>query len=67
MAEAESDIFLPNEEIKLNKFSIGKMISKGSNGAVYLAKKKVPQTVGEFFRFEEATKNLKYLLHVRIE
>uniref|UniRef100_A0ABL0EJZ1 non-specific serine/threonine protein kinase n=1 Tax=Rhodnius prolixus TaxID=13249 RepID=A0ABL0EJZ1_RHOPR len=45
MAEAESDIFLPNEEIKLNKFSIGKMISKGSNGAVYLAKKKVPQTV----------------------
>ncbi|KAK9500090.1 hypothetical protein O3M35_001425 [Rhynocoris fuscipes] len=39
MAEAESDIFHPSEEIKLNRFSIGKMISKGSNGAVYLARK----------------------------
>lgn len=40
MAEAESDLFRPSEPVGINKFTIGPFIGKGSNAAIFAARKK---------------------------
>uniref|UniRef100_A0A0A9X0X9 non-specific serine/threonine protein kinase n=3 Tax=Lygus hesperus TaxID=30085 RepID=A0A0A9X0X9_LYGHE len=39
-AEAESDLFTPNETIGIHNFTFGPYIGKGANAAIYCAKKK---------------------------